>query len=95
MAIQHGNEPVFDLLMGAGVDLEVKTGEGYPPLFYALQQSAFTGPEFAAKLVEKGASTATVSPEIRTHFVKFFTPTLAGSHRVTYRTQYPVVWGLP
>ncbi len=76
MAIEAGNESVFELLLAEGVDLEVKTSDGLPPLFYALRKQesrnlSQTG--FPAKLVEKGASTNTVrrQPLLITYVIVF------------------------
>ncbi len=62
MAVRHGNDDVFHLLLSKGAKLEVKTSEGYPPLWYALKQDSrdLTQFGFAANLIAKGASPNTV-----------------------------------
>ena len=62
MAVHHHNDEVFELLLSAGVQLELKTSAGFPPLWYALKQESrnLTKSGFAASLIVKGASPNTV-----------------------------------
>jgi ankyrin repeat protein len=62
VAVHHDNDDVFHLLLSKGAKLEVKTSEGFPPLWYALKQESrdLTQFGFAANLIAKGASPNTV-----------------------------------
>ena len=63
VAIEHNNEPVFELLLAERVDLDVKTFDGFPALYYALKRQdsrSLDETGFAAKLVRKGAATNSV-----------------------------------
>lgn len=50
--------PVFELLLNRNACLEAPSEEGFPPLWYALQDSETR--EMATNLIFKGASTDTV-----------------------------------
>jgi len=57
LAIVNGNDVVFDVLIANKANLEIRTNEGYPALYYALRQKNM---HYANLLVQKGASMNTV-----------------------------------
>ncbi len=62
VAVHEHNDKVFEVLLSAEAKLELKTSDGFPPLWYALKQESrnLTKSGFAATLIGKGASTNTV-----------------------------------
>ena len=66
VAVHHHNDEVFELLLSAGSKLELKTSEGFPPLWYAINQESrdLTKSGFAASLIVKGASPNTVRQNV-------------------------------
>lgn len=63
IAIMAKNSELFDLLLREeSIEVNAKTAEGYPPLWYALHQAQPTSEDsFARKLVNKGAKPDLVS----------------------------------
>lgn len=59
MAIAKKNEPIFELLLKRGSPLDCQCEEGYPPLWYALQEMEEEDEGFAMakNLIDSGAST--------------------------------------
>ena len=64
MAIEADNPSVVDVLLGHGADPEMMSGDGFPPLWFALKTARdFGDGSVASKLVAKGASPNAVSTE--------------------------------
>ena len=62
MAVEADNPAFVDVLLGHGADPEIMTGDGFPPLWFALKTSKdFGDGSIAQKLVAKGASPSAVS----------------------------------
>ena len=60
MAIQTKNTGIVELLLEKGSPLETQSEEGFPPLWYALQDLSEETREIAIQVIRKGASTNTV-----------------------------------
>jgi hypothetical protein len=56
--------PIFQLLLQRGSSLELKSHEGFPPLWYALQNETESN-DMATQLILKGASPDTVSIQVK------------------------------
>ncbi len=66
LAIAHDNKAVFDLLLQAGASAEVKSSEGFPPLWEALRrQEKDEESDFARRLVQEGKAAVSVVRESR------------------------------
>ena len=52
---------MVELLLEEGSPLETQSEEGFPPLWYALQELSEETREMAVQVIRKGASTNTVS----------------------------------
>ena len=55
------NTGMVELLLAEGSPLEIQSEEGFPPLWYALQELSDESREMAIQVIGKGASTNTVS----------------------------------
>ena len=60
LAIQMKNTGMVELLLEQGSPLETQSEEGFPPLWYALQELSDETREMAIQVIRKGASTNTV-----------------------------------
>ena len=54
------NTGMVELLLEQGSPLETQSEEGFPPLWYALQELSDETREMAIQVIRKGASTNTV-----------------------------------
>ena len=65
LSIEHDNRAVFDLLLEVGASTEVKSSEGFPPLWNALKdlEEKKDGSKYAERLVSRKAAVSVVSVE--------------------------------
>lgn len=56
------NEEILDILLKEeAIDVNAKTNDGYPPLWYALHRTGEQSQNFARKLLNRGARSDVVS----------------------------------
>ena len=63
------NTGMVELLLEQGSPLETQSEEGFPPLWYALQELSDETREMAIQVIRKGASTNTVRKSLFSRFL--------------------------